>query len=584
MSKLSEILAAAKAKIAAEKEAKNTAANAIIATAVKQTMPEAAEIQSADSIHYGIDRYGNSIEWNADQWKFIQLVSQEFKSAVLIGAAGTGKTTTMRGAIESLIQNRFYPPMNDEHKHLPESTPGIVCISYTRRAVMNLRKALPEDLKSNCITIHKLLEYQPVFYEIFDELAGEWKKTMRFEPGRNAMNHLSENIKTIIIDESSMVSVDLFHKVWTALPNPSAVQFIFLGDIQQLPPIFGSAILGFKMLSLPLVELTIVYRQALESPIIRFAHRILSGIPVPESEFPQWKFPNQLTLHPWKKRISSDSAILTIAAFFKKAYDAGQYDSAEDMILIPFNKACGTDELNKHIGNHIARKKGLITYEVIAGFVKHYFSVGEKVLFEKEDAEIIEIRRNPTYAGKWPQPPSTRLDYWGTVQESESKESEHHITEKEPSESESEQDIDALLAGIAANVGDDERVKEASHIITVELLDSERTVELKSAAEINALIMAYALTVHKSQGSEWRKVFLILHQSHNTMIQRELLYTAVTRAREELYVICEPNHFEQGITGQRIKGNTLQEKASFFQGKLDNGENDLVALMNNSQE
>ena len=84
--------------------------------------------------------------------------------------------------------------------------------------------------------------------------------------------------------------------------------------------------------------------------------------------------------------------------------------------------------------------------------------------------------------------------------------------------------------------------------------------------------MAYSLTVHKSQGSEWKKVYCIFHQSHNTMIQRELLYTAVTRAREELYVICEPDTFEKGINGQRIKGNTLAEKYEYFKGKLDSNE------------
>jgi ATP-dependent exoDNAse (exonuclease V) alpha subunit len=52
------------------------------------------------------------------------------------------------------------------------------------------------------------------------------------------------------------------------------------------------------------------------------------------------------------------------------------------------------------------------------------------------------------------------------------------------------------------------------------------------------------------------------------MIQRELLYTAVTRAREELYVICEPDTFVKGIESQKVKGNTLAEKAIYFQGKL----------------
>ena len=88
------------------------------------------------------------------------------------------------------------------------------------------------------------------------------------------------------------------------------------------------------------------------------------------------------------------------------------------------------------------------------------------------------------------------------------------------------------------------------------------------ASEVNALLLAYALTVHKAQGSEWRKVFFCLHQSHATMMQRELLYTGVTRAREELYVICEPETFTKGILAQKIKGDTLKEKAQFFKGKL----------------
>jgi len=53
------------------------------------------------------------------------------------------------------------------------------------------------------------------------------------------------------------------------------------------------------------VELTEVYRQALESPIIALAHRILSGNPLPADQFPQWKVPGKLTIHPWKKKIEA---------------------------------------------------------------------------------------------------------------------------------------------------------------------------------------------------------------------------------------------------------------------------------------
>jgi len=567
MSKLSELIARAKEKAAAMQP---TTRPTIIAEEVApSTIPESLRT----AVHTGIDRYGKVIEYNAEQWRFIQTVLSG-KSCILIGAAGTGKTTSTRGAIEELLRSKHIPPIADTHKHLPYSTPAIVAVSYTRRAVMNLKKALPEELKDNCVTIHKLLEYQPVFYEVFDEVSGEYKKTMRFEPARHAGNPLPRNIRTIIIDESSMVSVDLFYKIWTALADPMSVQFIFLGDIQQLPPVFGSAILGYKMLSLPTIELVTVYRQALESPIIRLAHRILSGVPIPVTEFESLNVPGKLKLHPWKKRINSDSALLTLAAFFKQAYDAKHYLPEEDMILIPFNKACGTDELNRHIGNHIARSKQLVTYEVIAGYEKHYFSIGEKLLYEKEDATLVGIKRNPVYAGNWPQSPSPHLNYWGHIDDSAEESALETGTEID---SENPEDIDDLLANMTADVED--RVREASHILTIRMNDTEREIEVKSAAEINSLLMAYALTVHKSQGSEWRKVYFMMHHSHNTMIQRELLYTGCTRAREELYVICEPDSFSKGITGQRIRGNTLAEKAEFFKGKLDSGEESLISQM-----
>lgn len=561
---LQRLLDAAKAKQAAA-----------IGTAIHSNIEKQTITESTQPAQNGIDRYGNSIEWNEQQSAFISLATAG-KSCILIGAAGTGKTTTMRGTIEQILRTKYIPSMgDDQHKHLPTGTPGIVAVSYTRRAVANLRRAMPEDLKRNCITIHKLLEYQPCFYEVQDAETGETKNKMVFEPNRHKFNPISASIKTIIIDESSMVSVDYFYKIWCALPNPKEVQFILLGDIQQLPPVFGSAILGYKMLEYPTVELTQVYRQALESPIIRLAHRILSGNGIPKEEFEQWKIKDKLTIHPWKKSISADNALLTLAAFFRAAYDSESYVPDEDMILVPFNKSCGTDELNKHIANHIARKSGRITWEVIAGFNTCYFSVGEKVLYEKEDARIVEIKRNPGYLGKKTQEPSQYLDYWGTVQLPESEVVEHHLVE---TEAETDLDIDAMLEHVSLD--EEGRTNAASHIVVIEMADSTgTTIELKTSKDINALLLGYTLTIHKSQGSEWRKVFLLLHQSHNTMIQRELLYTAVTRAREELYIICEPDSFMKGIKGQRIKGDTLAEKSEFFKGKAERGDDDLIRLM-----
>jgi exodeoxyribonuclease V alpha subunit len=471
----------------------------------------------------------------------------------------------MKGTLTALIQAELLPrfPSSMEHKYLTSGTYGVAVVAYTRRATNNIRKNLPEDLQGNCITIHKLLEYQPVIYEETNS-EGELVTKRVFEATRNRYNPLSSSLKYIIIEEASMVSVELYNLIIDATPHKPT--FIFLGDIQQLPPVFGSAILGYKMCELPTVELTQVYRQALESPIIRLAHRILSGNRIPATEYPDWNYKGQLKLHPWKKKLSSDTALATVAKFFTAAIDSNSYLPYEDIILIPYNKAFGTDELNKHIASHIARNSNKETYEIIAGFNKHYYSVGDKVLFDKEDAVITKISPNRMYTGKAAQEPSRTLDYWGydSDRTNSGSSKEHHITDTNMSEA----DMDFFLEQ-ASNASDSDRVTQSSHIVTLQMLDSDREVLVETASALNSMILGYAITVHKSQGSEWSRVFLVLHQSHATMCQRELLYTAVTRAKQELYVICEPETFTKGIESQRIKGNTLEEKREYFKGKQD---------------
>jgi ATP-dependent exoDNAse (exonuclease V) alpha subunit len=209
----------------------------------------------------GRGRDGSVITYNPKQLEFIKLASAG-ENCVLLGPAGTGKTTCQQGAIERLIQSGRAGVLDaDGHKFLASGTPGIVIIAFTRRAVNNIRRFMPEDMKANCITHHKLLEYEPVYYDVIDPVTGKEKKTMRFEPTRNFIRTLSPSIHTIVIEEGSMYSKELFKELTDACPHKP--QFIFLGDIQQLPPVFGSAILGYKMLEHPTIELSEVYRQAL---------------------------------------------------------------------------------------------------------------------------------------------------------------------------------------------------------------------------------------------------------------------------------------------------------------------------------
>jgi len=557
--RLNELLAQLRAKKAVQAA---TIAKPLIGskvdTIIIDDIPQEISTEPVPSANYQIlDRYGNLITLNSKQSEFVRLAGSG-KSAVLIGAAGTGKTTCQKAVVQELeLSGRAGILQSGGHKHLQSGTPGIVICAYTRRAVANIRKNVPENLQGNCITIHKLLEYQPVYYEVTDPETGKERTTMRFEATRNSQNPLPATITAIIFEESSMLGTDLHQEVIDACPH--GPQIIYLGDIQQLPPVFGPAILGFKLLELPVVELTEVYRQALESPIISLAHRILSGKTMDGSEFESWKRPGQMTIRPWKKKIDSLNALLTLSSVFTTFLDQGAYDPEEDMILLPFNKACGTDELNKKIGNYLAKKHGSMVYQVVAGFNRLYFREGEKVLVDKEDATIIRIEQNPAYYGVPALPASITLDYWGYDSATDK--------EKPVDGKASDEDVDFLLGQVAMSENKEDRVKSASHIITVRMNDSDQELTLTAAGELNAMMYGYCLTVHKAQGSEWRRVFFCLHQSHNVMLSRELLYTAITRAKEELYVICEPDSLEKGIKTQRVKGNTLEEKAEFFKGK-----------------
>lgn len=505
------------------------------------------------------------IEHNKEQQAFINMAVSG-ADCVLIGAAGTGKTTSLKGAVNSILNTRAIPMLTDhKHRYLTIGSPGIVLCSYTRRSVANIKKAIHE-LSHNCITIHKLLQFEPMFYDIEDD-EGNIRQTMRFVPGRNASNPLDSSIKIIVIDESGTVPLDLFELLIAALPDPSQVQFIYLGDLEQNPPVFGAAVLGFKGLEHRdnTIQLTQVYRQALESPIIRLAHRILSGKGIPESEYPEWKTPGQLEIRAWKKKISATEAMLTMSYFFSKAFENRLYDPEKDCILMTQNVNFGTNELNKHVANMYARAQGRETYEIISGFLKHYFSPGDTVMYEKEDAEIVRIEPNPKYQGKTPQPHSKSLDYFG-----------HNSTPAEIQHLDLEEHFDAMMESAVYDDIED-RKEVASHKIFVRFKNvegqidengEEKLIMLDSAAEINNLALGYAMTVHKAQGSEWRKVFIVIHHSNAAMLSRELLYTAVTRAREDLTILCESESLVRGVEIQKIKGNTLEDKLNHFARKL----------------
>lgn len=520
--------------------------------------------QQAQAIHYGDFR----------------------RSFCLIGAAGTGKTTTLRAMINRMIENHRIQPLERSTDNLESGEPGIVLISFTRRAVRNIRKQMPEHLKSHCMTYHQLLEFAPEKYEEWDEAKGEYVNKMRFTPRRHSGNPLPRNLTTIVVDESSMPSIDLHNLLLDALPVPSQVQFIFLGDLNQLPPVYGDAILGKALLELPIIELTQVYRQALESPIISLALSIKNNdfktinkelidgtfkvtVSPPGTKKDDWNRDlrnityqttieregrGKVTIFPWRQKLDQEEALAAVCSKIRQWIKEGYYDPNEDMLLCPWVKAFGTTEINLSIADYLGRQRGAEVWEVIAGYNKYYLAEGDRIVVNKQDAEILQISRNPRYYGTHPIAPSKTLNRWGHDPQG------HKIDDTD------EIDVDAILEAAASEVED--RVSDASHVIRMREIDTGDVYNITKAAELNNMYFGYALSVHKSQGSEWRRVFVITHYCHAAMCSRELIYTGFTRAAEELVILQSPRMLETAASRPRIKGDTLAAKLEFFQARL----------------
>ena len=546
---------------------------------------------------------------NKEQSHAILIFGLEGKSGCLIGPAGTGKTTTMRAIIHAMIMSGRIPILSEglAHKYLKGGLPGIYGGAFTRIATRNLKQNCPPDIQANIHTHHRLLEFEPETFEVTDNVTGKRKIVRIFKPTRHAFRTLPKELVVFLFDETSMLGLRLHQQVIDAIHPDAKPQMLYIGDIAQIPPVMDDAILGYKMLETlkegTCVELIQVYRHA--GAIVNLANHIRVGNTIPDNrsiipyignlrKLPKkivdewfdkdgwqkvtdtrWKKEEDgsiVNFTHWKNRLDGEVGQLKALqnlglGFFPKELEEGNYNPMTDMILMPYNKAVGTIELNKYICNYLTRKKneeGTVTdvYEVIAGHIKHYFAVGDKVFYEREEAVITKININAQYAGKTPKAHSPTLDRWG-----------HDTAGNTMREDGYVDDIEMLL-NIDIGGDDEERKNQASHVIYIKkIADLEEPSippdSINTAAEINGLIFGYALTIHKSQGSQWKKVYCVFHNSHNRNLQRELLYTAITRAQQELYIICEPETFIQGVLSQHIVGNSLEEKAKFFIAKAE---------------
>ena len=295
---------------------------------------------------------------------------------------------------------------------------------------------------------------------------------------RNENNLLKT--QAVIVDEMSMVDVRLLHSLLQAIP--AAARIILVGDPDQLPPV-GPGFPFQDMLrsnTLPCVRLTEIFRQAQKSLIVVNAHRINQGI-LPELR----DVKNDFFFLPCR---TEDAVGQTIAGLCATRLPKNMGIPADQIqVLSPTKKgAAGTAALNKLLQNQLnppaPNKRERLYGETC-------FREGDRVMQIKNNYDIL----------------------WKKT------------------------DGSAVGTGIFnGDVGVIKTIDPSSELLSV--VFDDRIVEYEFS-QLNELELAYAITVHKSQGSEYRAVVLSAWNGSQYLLNRSLLYTAVTRARELLIIV-----------------------------------------------
>lgn len=460
------------------------------------------------------------------------LIDQQF--GVMIGAAGTGKTTAMKWLIQRIL----------------DDVPGadIQFCAFTGRAVQQMKRALPLAFHNRCDTIHGMLEYAPEVVEYTDE-AGNLATKRIFVPHRTRANLLSCNI--LIMDESGMTYIDLWNYVMEAAPEN--MRIYLLGDINQLPPVMGRSVLGFAMEAWPTFELQRIHRTD-ESSITDGAWDILHG-----------KLPTSLEGKVALMRVkdgSSDAFNQTVAVI-QKLSEAGKFNPLSDGLIVPQNVGpIGQEAINERLVPYFNPTRTVDGIPInprtiiTAGYNHVSFAVGDKIMVTANDRQkgltngmigVIEgIIPNDTFKG----------DVFGDMAAA-------HLPEDAVMDLDK---LDDLLDDMRQEDDDeeDEREIQSSHTLRVRFQNIEDAIEFASAGAVNSLRHAYAFTCHKSQGGEYPVVVILVHAANIKMLSREWLYTAWTRAQQKVVLLYNSRGIQHALNRQVIKGKTLAEKAACF--------------------
>ena len=315
----------------------------------------------------------------------------------------------------------------------------------------------------------------------------------------------------VIVDEMSMVDVTLLHSLLQAVPQGK--RLILVGDPDQLPPVGPGFPFGDMLRSgeLPTVRLTEIFRQAQQSLIVMNAHRVNRG------EMPDLKCVNSDFFFMRRQNEEGVCSLIRDLCATRLPKNMG-IPPEQIQVLSPTRKgAVGTVNLNRLLQEALNPPSPERKERQFGDFL---FREGDRVM---------QIRNN--YDILW-----------------------------------KKSDGSAVGAGIFnGDVGTIQSIDPSTEVMTV--LFDDRLAEY-DFTQLNELEPAYAMTVHKSQGSEYRAVVLAAWNGSPYLLSRSILYTAITRARELLVIVGREETI--GVMVENAKKNRRYSGLKLrLQGKVE---------------
>lgn len=378
----------------------------------------------------------------------LQAIREAATSGLLLitGGPGTGKTTILNGILELLGRMQL----------------RTLLAAPTGRAAKRLSEVTGEDAS----TIHRLLE------------AGIDPATGKMFFARDEENPLK--CDAVIVDEMSMVDVQLLHSLLQAIPQGK--RLILVGDPDQLPPVGPGFPFGDMLRSgqLPTVRLTEIFRQAQQSLIVMNAHRVNQG------EMPDLKCVSSDFFFMRRNNEESVCSLIRDLCATRLPQNMG-IPADQIQVLSPTRKgAVGTVNLNRLLQ---AALNPPTPEKKERQFGDYLFREGDRVMQIRNNYDILWKKTDASMVG----------------------------------------------AGIFnGDVGIIQSIDTGAETLSV--LFDDRVAEY-DFTQLNELEPAYAMTVHKSQGSEYRAVVLTAWNGSPYLLSRSILYTAITRARELLVIV-----------------------------------------------